>query len=96
MSDKYIVWRRNDGYIAATANHMPQNWLTGGSDPGPGETHRPGSGVPVTFEFLAEFPEWTKECYDFIVDARAKEEANRSIKVFDEVLPGDAPLKEIS
>ena len=38
----YYVWRRSDGYVAASANHMPFNY-TGAN----------GSGN--TFEKLAEF-----------------------------------------
>lgn len=24
--DKYIVWRRNDGYVSSSANHSPPNY----------------------------------------------------------------------
>jgi hypothetical protein len=50
---KYIVWKRNDGYVAASVNHMPSGWV------------QPNDNKPVTFEKLGEFTEW-HEAYMFI------------------------------
>jgi hypothetical protein len=66
----YIVWRRNDGYVAATVG-MPDDYVTGGSDPLPGTRERIGSGIPVTFEKLGEFVDWNS-AYNMIVTERAK------------------------
>lgn len=51
----FYVWRRNDGYVAVTLQ-MPQDYLTGGAEPEPGSRERVGSGKPVTFVKLDEFP----------------------------------------
>ena len=61
----FIVWQRDDGYIGATAGYLPRNTVTGGSEPLPGETIRPGSGIPITFEKLGQFEQWQDAC-DFI------------------------------
>jgi hypothetical protein len=65
----YFVWRRNDGHIGASANGMPQNYVTGGADPEKGSTVRASQGIPVTFEKLGEFTEWFGEngAHDFIL-----------------------------
>lgn len=66
---KIVVWKRNDGYIGCSL-YLPQDWLTGGTDELDEQGKRKGSGIPVTFEQLAEFPEWNREVYDYIYNAR--------------------------
>jgi hypothetical protein len=51
----YVVWKRNDGYIAASLNHLPTSWT------------QPCDGKVVTFEKLGEFTEWHK-AYIFIME----------------------------
>jgi len=64
MADKFIVWRRNDGIIGASAGYMPRDYTTGGDY----RTSK-GSGKPVTFIMLGEYTDWNlahtlamKEC----------------------------------
>lgn len=49
----YFVWRRNDGYVDASLNCMPGNYVTGGA-----YQTLAGGGQPVTFEKLGEFDTW--------------------------------------
>lgn len=72
MADKYVVWKRNDGAIGASANYLPRNTVTGGAEPAKGESHRPGSGIPITFVQLGEFTEWWP-AHDFIKEQREKQ-----------------------
>ena len=53
----FFVWRRNDGHIGVTT-YMPRDYITGGSEPIISGGERPGFGLPVTFERLAEFDEF--------------------------------------
>lgn len=43
--DTYHVWRRNDGYIAATCNYMPAGFTS-------------ANGAIVTFDALGSFNAW--------------------------------------
>lgn len=52
-SKKYVVWKRNDGVIGATAGHMPWDY-TG------------ANGDVAKFEFIFETDVW-EEAYDRIV-----------------------------
>lgn len=47
----YYVWRRNDGYVSASANRMPNGWKHAGGE--------------VTFTQLLVTPHWT-EAWDRI------------------------------
>ena len=63
---KFVVWRRNDGYVGASACYCPRNYVTGGVY----ETYKEseerrkkglpleGAGIPVTFEAIADFDNW--------------------------------------
>jgi len=51
-TEKYIIWCRGDGYVAASANRAPAGWR--GSD-----------GKEVTFEILGERQSWS-EAHDLI------------------------------
>ena len=67
---KYVVWRRNDGYVGCTT-HMPQDYQTGGAEPtDPRSRLRPGSGEPVLFAKLDEFNEW-QPAHDLVARMRA-------------------------
>lgn len=61
---KYIVWKRNDGYIGASCGSLPNGWITGGAY----KTFE-GAGKEVTFEQLAEFDDWQK-VLDFIRETK--------------------------
>jgi hypothetical protein len=60
-ADTYFVWRRNDGYVSASCNFMPQGWR-----------HPNGE---VTFEKLLETPCWG-EAADMIRSAREASSTN--------------------
>ena len=51
-TEKYIIWRRSDGYVAASANRAPAGW-------------RCLDGKEVTFEILGERKSWC-EAHDLI------------------------------
>lgn len=53
---KFVVWKRNDGYVGATAGRLP-NTYTG------------GDGHVATFELLLETDSWP-EAYDLILATR--------------------------
>jgi hypothetical protein len=53
---KYVVWRRNDGLVAATVGHLPHDY--NGAD-----------GSKTTFEKISEHAEW-EDAYDAIAKAR--------------------------
>ena len=52
----YFVWKRNDGYVAATT-YRPANFVGGNGD-------------VTTFEQLGKFDDWG-DAYDCIANARA-------------------------
>lgn len=45
LCGKFYVWRRNDGYVAATDGHMPKGWNT-------------QEGKTISFEQLGFFDYW--------------------------------------
>ncbi len=53
VRSRYFVWRRNDGYINATAGGWPRDYPAGYGSP------------EVTFEHLGEFTEWP-DAFNFI------------------------------
>jgi hypothetical protein len=64
MANKYLIFRRNDGYINCSLNTLPHDWVTGGADPEYPGGPREGAGIPVTFEKLGEFDTFL-EAYTF-------------------------------
>lgn len=55
---KFVVWKRNDGYIGASAGRLPSRYV--GAD-----------GHVSIFELLLETDSWS-EAYDKIVEERSK------------------------
>lgn len=53
---KYVVWKRNDGYVNVSCERLPIDWNTPNG--------------PVTFEELRTFVGWTIECIDYILEQR--------------------------
>jgi hypothetical protein len=56
-ADVYYVWRRNDGYVAASVGRMPTRWV--GDD-----------GSVTTFEELGQYTDWNL-AYRRILDENA-------------------------
>lgn len=59
MAQAYFVWRRNDGYVNASANRMPNDY------------ENPNNGVKVTFEKIGVFTFW-HDAYQMIEQERQK------------------------
>lgn len=63
---KYVVWRRNDGYIGASVASKPRDYPTGGvwetvkerAERVAAGLPLAGAGVMVTFESLGEYDSW--------------------------------------
>jgi hypothetical protein len=68
---KFVVWRRNDGYIDVSLD-LPRNHVTGGAEPLTPNGPRPGGGQEVSYVSLGEFTEWWP-CHDFVRTARLEE-----------------------
>lgn len=63
----YIVWRRDDGYVAASVKWMPAGWT------------QPSDGHKVTFEKLGEYENW-HDAYLRIEQERAAQAAQQGIR----------------
>ena len=54
---KYVCWKRSDGMVNCSANHMPRNWVT--------------FGVETSFEHLKTFDNWDSDTIEYLTEQRA-------------------------
>jgi hypothetical protein len=71
--DKYIIFRRSDGYINCSVNSLPSNYVTGGAEPEVKGGPRRGQGIPITFELLGTFDTFD-EAFAFEEEQRGQQE----------------------